>query len=537
MKQNIDTRIPYKSTRFPVTAAKGMVCTGSSLAANAGLRILQQGGNAVDAAIATAACLSVVEPTANGIGSDCFALVWMKDKLYGLNGSGCSPAELTLDYVNTHHDAPPKMPTHGWTPVTVPGTPRAWADLSARFGQLPFTDVLAPAIEYARNGFPVSVPLARMWKRGLQRYQALADQSFLDAWYATFTFAGKAPSAGDIVRLPHHGDTLEELGRTMSESFYSGRLAEQIDLAAKRHGGCLRKSDLEAHRSLWVNPISINYRGYDIWEIPPNGQGIVALMALNALKHDDLRQQCAQEYHLQFEAMKAAFQQGYAIVGDTSLNGEGFQNYLSDDYGRQMRSSITDSAQEFGKIVPAKSGTVYLCSADQWGNMVSLIQSNYMGFGSGVVVEDTGISLQNRGADFSLHPEDINVLAPGKRTYHTIIPGFITKDDQAVGPFGVMGGYMQPQGHVQLINHFIDHGYNPQAALDAPRWQWTKAKYISVEQSFPQDMIDQLKALGHLITIESEPAAFGRGQMIIRLPNGVYVGGTESRTDGCIASW
>lgn len=528
---------PFASNRFPIIAKNGMVCTGSNLASAAGLEILRRGGNAVDAAIATAAALTVVEPTANGIGSDAFAIVWMKDKLYGLNSTGCSPQAISIEAVKAKHDQCDTMPVYGWTPVTVPGAPKAWAALSERFGKLSLAEVMAPAIAYAEEGYPLTPQLARMWKRAADKFAAYKDDAVFDEWFKTFTRDGKVLAAGDMIILPNHAKTLRRIAETNADAFYHGELADQIEADSIRHGGFLRKKDLAAHEVLWVDPISVNYHGYDVWEIPPNGQGIVALMALNILKEFDFTKRDAVMYHHQFEAMKMAFADGKRYVSDPRYMRMDHQRLIDARYGQMRAKEIKPTAQLPKVGMPPKSGTVYLCTADGEGNMVSFIQSNYMGFGSGVVVKDTGIALQNRGHDFSLDKKSENALLPGKRTYHTIIPGFLTKAGKAIGPFGVMGGYMQPQGHVQVVMNLIDFHMNPQMALDAPRWQWIKDKQFVVEDSFDMDIARQLRELGHDVQVDLEFASFGRGQMIIRLDNGVLVGGCESRTDSNIACY
>jgi gamma-glutamyltranspeptidase / glutathione hydrolase len=528
---------PYASKRMATVARNGMVATSQPLAAQAGLDILKKGGNAIDAAIATAACLTVVEPTSNGIGGDSFALVWTKDKLHGLNASGPAPKNISIKKVKELGFD--KMPVYGWVPVTVPGAPASWAMLSERFGRLPLIEVLQPAIDYARNGFPLSPILAKYWKRAFEIYKQRAQGPEFEEWFRVFAPDGKAPRVGDLWKSPDHANTLQEIAETGAESFYRGNLADKIAAASKEAGGFLTKEDLASYQAEWVDPISVNYKGYDVWEIPPNGQGLVALMALNMLKNDSFtHRDDVRTVHLQLEAMKQAFADGKKYITDPAMMKVRVADLLSDEYGRQCRELIGEEARlpEPGSL--PKGGTVYLATADGEGNMVSFIQSNYMGFGSGVVVPGTGIGMQNRGCDFSLDPEHDNALAPGKKTYHTIIPGFLTKDGQAVGPFSVMGGYMQPQGHVQIAMNMIDFGLNPQAALDAPRWQWTDGKKIVVEHSFPVHLIGQLVEKGHEITVAHDSGGFGRGQVIVRNPEtGVLFGGTEHRTDGSIACY
>ena len=542
MKTNFDPLYQrYPSQRYPIYARNGMVNCSNPLAASAGLEILRRGGNAMDAAVAAAGTLTVVEPTANGIGSDAFALVWSeKDRrLYGLNSSGPAPMELDIEKICSEgKDNAGKMPHHGWTPVTVPGAPKAWAELTKRFGRLSLMQNLAPAVKYAREGYPCSPNIAHAWQSAFRRYRQILNGSAFEGWFRTFAPDGKAPEAGDIVTLPDHADTLESIGETDSESFYSGELARIIDAESRKAGGFLRYDDLASYQAQWVEPIHVGYRGYDVCEIPPNGQGIVALMALNILKEFEFPEKDhAETYHRQLEAIKMAFGDGFRYVTDPKNMTMDVQELLSPAHGAELARRMTDRAQVWSDINPPRSGTVYLCCADREGNMVSYIQSNYMGFGSGIVVNGTGIALQNRGADFSLDPRDVNCLQPGKRTYHTIIPGFLMREGSPVGPFGVMGGYMQPQGHVQVVMNYVDFGLDPQQALDAPRWQWKHDLCAVVESRFDSEMARALRRRGHDIQLDLNTSAFGRGQMIVRLENGVYAGGTESRTDSNIACY
>lgn len=529
----------YPSLRYPIYANRGMVATSSPQAAAAGLEILQAGGNAVDAAIAAAAVLTVTEPTANGIGGDAFALVWMKDKLYGLSANGPAPQNISIDKVlENKQDDEGKMPTYGWTPVTVPGQPKGWAALSQRFGKLPLSQALAPAVRYAREGYPCSPNLAKMWKRAYDKFKENLSGEVFDEWFRAFAPEGRPYRAGEIIRLPNHADTLEKIGATNADAFYKGELADKIAQSSRKYGGYLSKEDLENYDVEWVEPISINYKGYDIWEIPPSGQGIVTLMALNILKEFDFKERdCADTHHKQWEAIKIAFADALHYVTDPKAMQVDYHRFLDPAYGKERAKDITDTARDPEVKEPPQSGTVYLCTADSEGNMVSFIQSNYMGFGSGVVVEGTGIGLQNRGRDFSLDKNHVNCLMPGKKTYHTIIPGFITKDGRAVGPFGVMGGYMQPQGHLQVAMNLIDFNLDPQQALDAPRWQWMRDNSFTVETRFDMEIARQLTARGHKVAVELNTASFGRGQIIVRLENGTLVGGTESRTDSNIACY
>ena len=529
----------YPSQRFPIYARGGMVNCSSPLAAAAGLSVLRKGGSAADAAVAAAAALTVVEPTANGIGSDSFALVWSeKDRrLFGLNSSGPAPLGISAEKVLAEGlDRDGRMPSHGWTPVTVPGAPKAWAEMVRRFGRLTLSEDLAPAVQYARDGYPCAPNLALMWNRAIREYRKHLKGPAFDAWFRTFAPAGDSLSAGDLICLPDHAATLEAIGESGAECFYRGEIARKIDAESRKYGGFLRCEDLAGFEARWVDPIRVNYRGCEVCEIPPNGQGIVALMALNILKEFDFAgMEPAEICHRQLEAVKMAFADALHWVTDPAEMQIDWNRLLDPDCGARRAREMTDRAQVWSHAVPPKSGTVYLCCADGEGNMVSFIQSNYMGFGSGIVVDDTGIALQNRGADFSLNPADANVLKPGKRSYHTIIPGFLMKDGLPVGPFGVMGAYMQPQGHVQVVMNTLDFHMDPQQALDAPRWQWMRDGSVTVEKRFDRGIAESLRQRGHDLRYEEDVSLFGRGQMIVRLPNGVLVGGTESRTDSNIA--
>lgn len=531
------TDYPYPSRRKVIHSTKGMVASSQPLAAQAGLEILKKGGNAVDAAIAVAACLTVVEPNDNGIGGDMFAQIWMNNQLYGLNGSGPAPASISLDKVKKAGHK--QMPTQGWIPVTVPGAPSAWAEMSKRFGKLPLIDVLQPAITYAQDGFPISPTIGAAWANGVEHFKKHSKEDYYQHWFNLFAPNGSAPKIGEIWRSPAHAKTLQSIAETYAESFYRGDLADKIDHFSKQSGGYLRKEDLENFKAEWVHPIKVNYRGYDVWEIPPNGQGIVALIALNILKGFSFEQPYSIDtLHKQFEAIKLAFADGYQYVTDSKRMPVKVEDLLSDAYAEERRRLVGESASIPGPGQPAAHDTVYLATADGEGNMVSLIQSNYMGFGSGLAVPGTGISLQNRGSNFSLDPDHPNCLEPNKKTYHTIIPGFLTKNGKAIGPFGVVGGFMQPQGHVQVIMNTIDFNLNPQAALDAPRWQWFDGTTIQMEGHLPAATLQALHGKGHnLITGFPLTGDFGRGQIIWRNEHGVLMGGSEPRTDGIIACW
>lgn len=526
----------YPSRRSVVYGRRGMVCTSQPLAAQAGLDIIKAGGNAIDAAIATAACMTVLEPTANGIGGDAFALVWTKGKLHGLNASGKAPMAISAEKVRELGHT--EMPQRGWIPVMVPGAPSAWAELSRTFGRLPLTEVLKPAISYAREGYPATPLTAYSWQKAYKQFKEILKDDCHRGWFETFAPEGNVPNPGSMVQLKDHANTLEKIAETNAEAFYRGELAEKIDAFSRETGGFIRKEDLNAYWCEWVDPIHVNYKGYDVWEIPPNGDGIIALMALNILKGFDYScRDCADTFHKQLEAMKLAFADGKQYVADKRYMRVSTDEMLNDAYAAERRALITDVAQEPEPGKPNSGGTIYLCTADGEGNMVSYIQSNYMGFGSGVVVPGTGISLQNRGASFSLNDEEANCLGPGKKVFHTIIPAFLTKDGEAVGPFGIMGGPMQPQAHVQVVMNTVDFMMNPQEALDAPRWQWTGGKKILVERTFPYAVTEELVRRGHEITVAAENITFGRGQIIWRNEEGVLCGASEPRADGMVAAW
>ncbi|TVP95962.1 MAG: gamma-glutamyltransferase family protein [Acholeplasmatales bacterium] len=526
---------PFSSKRQTVHALNGMVATTQPLAAQAGLDMLKQGGNAIDAAIATAAMLTVVEPTSNGIGGDAFAIVHHQGKLHGLNGSGRSPKSLTIDAVKARgHDT---MPKFGVVPVTVPGVPAAWASLAERFGTLPLKTLLAPAIHTAKYGFPVSPTVAHYWHIAARSYQKSVSKDDILPWLETFTNSGKTPAAGSRFLLKDHAKTLEAIAQSNASAFYKGHLAEKITAYFKSQDGFLSADDLATHQSEWVDPIHTVYRGHEVWELPPNTQGAITLQALNILKALSFEKARVEEtLHKQIEALKLAFSDGLAYISDPAHMPHRITDLLDDTYAKHRAAQIGAAAMNPSAGRPPKGGTVYLATADQDGNMVSYIQSNYMGFGSGIVIPGTGIAMQNRGHTFSLDKDHVNALAPGKKTYHTIIPGFLTKDGQAIGPFGVMGGFMQPQGHLQVIMNTLDFNLNPQAALDAPRWYWEHNKIVHIEATMPQTIIEGLKRRGHDVKITADVGPFGRGQIIWRDPiTHVLSGGTEMRADGSIA--
>ena len=521
----------------PVYAARGMCATSNHLAAQAGLDVLKRGGNAFDAAVAAAACLTVLEPQSNGVGGDAFALIYAGGRLYGLNASGWSGSGCTLEALRARGLT--AMPRYDFASVTVPGVPSAWAAVSRRFGKLTLRETLRAAVGYAEEGQAVSEGLARMAARfaGLLREKTGGTGAFAH-WYETFCPDGTPPQAGAIFRNPDLAQTLRTLGDSECEDFYRGALAKRIAAFSAGHGGFITEDDLRDYRPEWVEPVSVRYRGYDVCEIPPNGQGLVALMALNILSgFEPSVYGSAACVHREIEALKLAFADGKRYIADPRFMDCTVRDLLSPAYGAQRRAEIGERALLPVCGRPQGSGTVYLCAADAEGNMISYIQSNYTGFGSGLVVPHTGIALQNRGLGFSLDPALPSCAGPRRKPYHTIIPGFLMKDGAAVGPFGVMGGFMQPQGHLQTLLRVIDHGADPQAALDTPRWQWTGERQIEVEPFFPADLADALRARGHELTVQPNLGEFGRGQMIFRTAAGTLVGGTEPRCEGACAAW
>jgi gamma-glutamyltranspeptidase/glutathione hydrolase len=546
--------------RKPVYAPRGVVATSQPLAAAAGLAALRRGGNAVDAAIATAIALTVVQPGSNDIGADLFAIVWDGARLHGLNASGRSPAALTRDLVLERLDRAPSrglaalggdqgtaartMPSHGWLPVTVPGAPGGWRDLHARFGALPFADLFDDAIAYAERGYLVSPTVAYHWDRSATLVHAALRGPEFAHWPEVYTVdGGRAPRAGERWRNPAAARTLRRIADTKAEAFYHGEIGQAIVDFAARTGGLITAADLAGHTSTWVDPVCSRYRGHEVWEIPPNGQGIAALLALNILSGYDLAGAGLQErLHWQLEAMKLAFADAHAYVADPSLVDVPTQALLTPEYAAARRALIGEHAGTPKPGDPARGGTVYLCAADASGMMVSLIQSTYMGFGSHVTIPGVGFGLQNRGAGFSLDERHANVVAPGKRPFHTIIPAFLTRGGEPVGPFGVMGGHMQPQGHVQVVVSTVDDGLDPQAALAVPRWYWHSGRSVYVEPQLVASAegvaaVDGLRQRGHEVAVAESAAVFGYGQAIWRMPDGGYVAGSEPRADGCAAAY
>lgn len=530
------TTYEFASRRTVVFAKRGMVATTQPLASEAGLEVLRRGGNAIDAVVAAAAALAIVEPTSNGIGSDAFAIVWKDGKLHGLNASGHSPERLTREELERRGLR--ELPTHGWLPVTVPGAPAAWAALVERFGRLPLKDVLAPAAALAREGFPVQPVTARNWRRAMEAHRGRLTGPEHEPFFRLFAPGGEIPGPGDLFRNPDGAQALEAIASSGGRAFYEGEIADIIDAFARETGGFLSKADLATYKPEWVDPLSVRYRDFEVWELPPNGQGIVALMALGALDGLDLASMDeADRAHAMLEAIKLSFEVALREVADPRFMRVAPASLVSKDHLEALRAKIGAEARLPAVERPYYGGTVYLCAADGEGNMVSYIQSNYMGFGSGVVVPGTGVSLQNRGHNFSMDPSHPNALGPRKRPYHTIIPGFLTRGGEPVGPFGVMGGFMQPQGHVQVLVQMLDLARNPQSALDAPRWQWLQGKRVLAEAALGEDVIAKLRARGHEVEVTDDGTPFGRGQVIWRLPSGALAGATEPRADGSIAAW
>jgi gamma-glutamyltranspeptidase/glutathione hydrolase len=522
---------PYPSSRRVIMGKRGAVATSQPQAALAGMEMILKGGNAADAAIAMAIALTVLEPTSNGIGSDAFALIW-DGQLHGLNASGYSPKNQPGSLLAGMGE----MPTRGWLPVTTPGAPAAWRMVHEKFGKLSFEALFEPAIRYAEGGYAVSPETARAWNRAAQVFGPL-QETWAQPFRDTFMPTGRAPKTGEVWSSEGHAATLREIAQTYSESFYRGRLATRIAEFAAATGGCIGKEDLAVRVGDWLKPISVNYRGLTVHEIPPNGQGIAALMALKMLEGFDLTKHprdSAESFHLQIEAIKLAFADVQRYVADPGYMPVSSADLLNPEYLSKRAALIGDAALD-AQVGSPRGGTVYLCAAD--GElMVSFIQSNYMGFGSGVVVPGTGIALQNRGACFDLTPNHPNRYAPGKRPFHTIIPGFLTRDGKPVGPFGVMGGHMQPQGHVQVVVNLEDYGMNPQTALDAPRWQWIRGREVQLESSLPASLAQRLADRGHQIQMMAEGGGFGRGQIILR-ESETLIAASEPRADGQALAW
>jgi gamma-glutamyltranspeptidase/glutathione hydrolase len=518
----------YPSRRSPIVA-RNVVSTSQPLAAQAGLSMLAQGGNAADAALAAAITLTLVEPTGNGIGSDAFCILWDGKELHGLNASGRAPAAWTQEYFKGHD----KMPFHGWDSVTVPGAVSGWVAVSERFGKLPFQTLFEPAIGYAENGFPVSPIIARLWARGEAQ---LSDQP---GFAENFLPGGRAPVAGEIYSNRAMARSLRLIAETRGIAFYEGELAEKIEAFAIKHGAAMRVSDLAAHEADWCGTIHKSFDDVTLHEIPPNGQGIAGLMALGILDQTPIRDLDADDpraLHLQIEAMKLALRDTEAYVGDIDHMTEVTPESMLDPGYLAERAALIDPdrATNFRTGTPPARGTVYLSATDASGMMVSFIQSNYAGFGSGVAVPGTGIHLQNRGAGFSLDHRSQNVVAPGKRPFHTIIPAFLMKGDLPLMSFGVMGGPMQAQGHLQMTLRTQLWDQDVQMAVDAPRWRVTGGLGLACETIFPESTLQSLSDMGHRVDQEAPDNAFGFGgaQLIAKLENGAYAAGSDPRKDG-----
>lgn len=524
------TIYPYHSSRRVVVGSRGAVATAQPQAALAGMEMLLKGGSAADAAVAMAAALTVLEPTSNGLGSDAFALVWAGQPL-GLNASGRSPKNLDLAALPQGGT----YPQQGWLPVTVPGAVSGWIALWRRFGKLALSEVLAPAIRYAGEGFALSPVVARNWRRALAAYQGLPEP-LRQSFYAQFFPTGFSAEPGAIFRSPALANSLTEIAQSEGESFYRGRLAGEIAGFAAASGGYLTRADLAAHQAQWVEPLALNYRDCTVYELPPNGQGVAALEALGILAGFDLghfSRDSVESFHLQIEAMKLALADAAQHLADPAYMTIDPEQLMAPAYLAAQRDQIGGKALEISPAGPG-GGTVYLAAAD--GEIaVSFIQSNFAGFGSGVVVPGTGISLQNRGACFSLEAGHPNLVAPGKRPYHTIMPGFLVREGQPWGPFGVMGGMMQPQGHLQVVVNLVDYGLNPQAALDAPRFKFEAGK-VWLEAAVPTHVAQGLADLGHSVVLSAEPSPFGRGQIILRQGQ-AWAAGSEPRADGLALAW
>ena len=531
--------LAHPGQRQPVFAPNGVVATSQPLASQAGLAILRQGGNAVDAALAAGIALTVVEPSSNSIGGDTLALVWDGERLHGLNGTGRAPAALTPDVMRRQgHDA---MPLHHWACVTVPGAPAAWRDLHERFGRLPFTSLFTAAIEYAERGYPVPAISQRGWRRALEQIHPHLTGDEFAGLPAVFAPEGRPPCVGEVWRSPEMARTLRLIAETQADAFYRGEIAERIVDFAARTGGFLTADDLARHTSDWVEPITTSYRGYGVWEMPPSTQGLAVLLALNILEGYELSafpRGSVESFHRQLEAMKLAFADVHHFVADPAHAAVPVQELLNKSYAARRRALIGVQALLAEAGNPLSGDTTYLCAADADGMMVSFIQSTFHGFGAHIVVPGTGFPLQNRGNGFSLAEDQANCLAPGKRPFHTLIPGFLTHAGRAVGPFGVMGGHMQPQGHVQMMVNTLDYAMDPQTSLGVPRWSCWQDRQIKLEPG-AASLAAELAARGHVVELDEDVSWAGRGQIIWRLSekSGGYVAGSEPRADGQAAGY
>jgi gamma-glutamyltranspeptidase/glutathione hydrolase len=529
----IDWRLPFDARR-PAVCGSMAVATSQPLAAQAGLEMLRRGGSAADAAVATAAAMTVLEPTTNGLGGDGFALAIFGGEVVGLNASGRSP----MRQLRSAFDGQAGMSMRGWGPVTVPGAVSGWVALWKRFGRLPFADLMEPAIRHARDGYLVAPRTAELWRRAYPSMSAFAE------WKRVFAPEGRAPRAGERIVLADHARTLESIARSEGASFYEGEIAKAIADAARAEGAMLDERDLAAHAPQWVKPLEAPFGASRMLQIPPNGQGIAAEIARGILEQSkanprfmELAPDCADAVHLSVEAMKLAFRTVHREVGDPASMRVSPEALLDPAFLSGLAGEIDAAkARDFDHGPPRTGGTILLCAADRDGNMVSLIQSNYTGWGSGVVIPGTGIAMQNRGACFTLERGHVNEYAPGKLPYHTIIPGMLVRRDaQGVArphvAFGCMGGYMQPQGQLQIAGLLEDHRMNPQAALDAPRWQVSEGLRLDVEPGFPQATLDELAKRGHEVKVAGEKSiTFGRAQCIMRVEHG-YIAASDARGD------
>ena len=529
---NFNFNNPYTTTRIPVFA-RNVVSTSHPLASTAGLRMRLLGGNAVDAAIAAAAVMSIVEPVSNGLGSDAFALIWDGRELHGLNASGRAPQAWTPEYFERKYPGGSTPPKRGMDSVTVPGAVAGWAALSARFGKLPFADLMQPAIEIAERGYLLSPVVQQKWAAATSELQGLPG--FANA----FLPWGRAPTVGELFRFTAAAKGLRAIAATKGSALYGGEIAEAIVKFSQANGGCHTLNDFADFQPEWVKPISKNYRGHTLHEIPPNGQGIAALIAIGILDKFDVASLAVDgvdSQHLQIEAMKLAFADVYKYVAEPSSMAVTPEQMLDDAY-LASRAKLIDmkKAQDFGAGNPVKGGTIYLSTADEDGMMVSFIQSNYMGFGSGCVEPEFGISLQNRGHGFSVD-DGINQVAPGKRPFHTIIPAFLTKNGKPVMSYGVMGANMQPQGHMQTLVRMLDYKQSPQAACDAPRWRYNAGFEINVEAAMNQATVQGLTQRGHRMEVINDSYQdFGAGQFIWLAGDPKvegYMAASDARRDG-----
>ncbi len=527
------------ASRSEVIATNGMAATSHPLATQTAISILKNGGNAIDAAIAANAVLGLVEPTGCGIGGDLFAIIWSADeqKLFGLNSSGPAPKNISINKLK--QNGLEKIPPYGPLPVTVPGAVAGWVSIHKKFGLLEFNELFNDAINYAENGFPVSELVSYYLERSSKIFATYPN--FKDVWMPN----GKTPKKGEIFINKNLAQNYKEIAKTYGKSFYSGKIAENIVNTVNAQGGFFSMSDLNSFEPEWINPVSTNYRGYDVWELPPNGQGIAALQILNILERFDIESMgfgTSEYIHLFTEAKKVVYEDRAKYYADTNFSDIPIEKLISKEYAKERSKLINlkKSSKSFNPGNLENGDTIYLTVADSFGNMVSLIQSNYRGMGSGVVPDNTGFMLQDRGEMFSLDPSHMNSLMPGKRPFHTIIPAFVTVNDKPFISFGLMGGAMQPQGHAQIIVNLVDFKMNLQEAGDAPRIRHVGSSqptgekmsdggYLSLEKSFDKNEISKLKKMGH--KFQYDLGGFG-GYQAIMIKDGVYYGASESRKDG-----